>query len=183
MELICIYGAPATGKYTVAKKLQEKTGYKLFHNHLTADLAGSIFESGTIQYSELATSLRLLTIEQCIKNKLPGLIMTYAYGLETFEGRYDDDFIKEVIKINKTGKTVFIKLECSKEEQLNRLNLPSRKEFGKLTDKNILKNIEAKYKTDKIIPFVDSFIIDTSSLSPQETTKKIVEKYEIKQNY
>jgi len=175
MELIFIYGAPAIGKYTVAKELQEKTGYKLFHNHLTADLAGSIFESGTMQYSELAASLRLLVIEQCVKNKLPGLIMTYAYGLETFEGKYDDDFIKEMIKINETGKIVFVKLECSKEEQLKRLNLPSRKEFNKLTDKNILKNIEAKYETNKTIPFVDSTVIDNSSLAPEETAKKIAD--------
>jgi dephospho-CoA kinase len=174
MELIFIYGAPATGKYTVAKALQDKTGYKLFHNHLTADLAGSIFESGTIQYSELATSIRLQIIELCVKNKLSGLIMTYAYGLETFEGKYDDDFIKKMININKTGKTVFVKLECSKEEQLKRLNLPSRKEFKKLTDKNILENIEAKHKTDKTVPFVDSFVIDDSTLSPEETVKKIL---------
>lgn len=44
MELVVIYGAPGVGKLTVARELARKTGYKLFHNHLTVDLVKSLFD-------------------------------------------------------------------------------------------------------------------------------------------
>ncbi|HIJ11483.1 TPA: hypothetical protein HA278_05490, partial [Candidatus Woesearchaeota archaeon] len=47
MIFVLIYGPMAVGKLTVAKELVKLTGYKLFHNHLTVDLVGSIFEWGT----------------------------------------------------------------------------------------------------------------------------------------
>jgi len=47
MRLIFIYGPPATGKLTVAKELAKLTKYKIFHNHLTVDLIGSVLKFGT----------------------------------------------------------------------------------------------------------------------------------------
>ncbi|MEO1956129.1 MAG: AAA family ATPase, partial [Gammaproteobacteria bacterium] len=37
MKVIFLYGPPASGKLTIAKKLADKTGISLFHNHLTFD--------------------------------------------------------------------------------------------------------------------------------------------------
>ena len=48
MKLIVLYGPPAAGKYTIAKAVAEKTGYKLFHNYLTVDLLKSV-----IRYTRL----------------------------------------------------------------------------------------------------------------------------------
>jgi hypothetical protein len=42
MNLLYLYGPPATGKLTVAKDVSALTGYHLFHNHLTLDLAREI---------------------------------------------------------------------------------------------------------------------------------------------
>ena len=45
MQLVFIHGAPAVGKLTVARELAALTGFRLFHNHLTVDLAGSVFSA------------------------------------------------------------------------------------------------------------------------------------------
>ena len=43
MNLIFIYGPPATGKLTIATELAALTGYTLFHNHPSLNLAREIF--------------------------------------------------------------------------------------------------------------------------------------------
>lgn len=176
MKLIFIYGAPATGKYTIAKELQSLTKFPLLHNHLTSDLASSVYECGTEEYSALSYKLRLTIIDEYIKSGVNGLIMTYAYGLETYHGRDDDDFIRQIIEKNKGGKTIFVKLECPQEEQLKRVASKSRKEFGKITDPKLLQSIQSEYETNKTIPFVESMIINTNTLSPNESAKQIAER-------
>ena len=38
MKLVILYGPPGVGKLTVGRELAARTGFKLFHNHLTVDL-------------------------------------------------------------------------------------------------------------------------------------------------
>ena len=47
MKLIYLHGPPAAGKYTIAKALETKIGARIFHNHLTIDVAKAIFDFGT----------------------------------------------------------------------------------------------------------------------------------------
>ena len=47
MKLIFLHGAPASGKYTIAKGLQERWGVLNFHNHLTVEAAGEPGEKRT----------------------------------------------------------------------------------------------------------------------------------------
>ena len=58
MKLVFLYGPPAVGKFTVAKELAALTGFKLFHNHLTVDVATSIFEHGVVLDALLVATLR-----------------------------------------------------------------------------------------------------------------------------
>ena len=46
MKLVFLYGSPGVGKLTVAEALSRLTGYKVFHNHLTANIAHLLFEIG-----------------------------------------------------------------------------------------------------------------------------------------
>ena len=59
MKVIFLYGPPASGKLTIAKKLAEKTGISLFHNHLTFDLAEVLYEPFTQPFYDYCADLRL----------------------------------------------------------------------------------------------------------------------------
>ncbi|KKQ55789.1 MAG: hypothetical protein US74_C0023G0015 [Parcubacteria group bacterium GW2011_GWA2_38_13] len=182
MKILVIYGPPAVGKYTVAKEVARLTGYKLFHNHLTADLASLFFRYGTRQYSDLVQSFRLHLIKSVIKEKsLKGIMLTFAYGLETHGGKTDNQFIKKITTIvqGKKEKIFFVKLTCNLNELRKRLKNPSRKKYNKLHQVKIFNHIEKNYNIDSIIPFVSSFIIDNTRLSPSATAKLIIKRYNL----
>jgi ATP-dependent 26S proteasome regulatory subunit len=82
MKLVFIYGAPGTGKFTVARELAQLTGYRLFHNHLTVDLAQTLFDFGTPEYLEYVRFLRRDAFERAAKQRV-SLIFTFWYSRES----------------------------------------------------------------------------------------------------
>jgi broad-specificity NMP kinase len=176
MKLLILYGSPATGKFTVAKELSKMTGYPLFHNHMVADLASSIFPFGTKGYSDLSSRLRLVIVARAVKNRLPGMIVTFTYGVETFKGKRDNVLLKQMSALvkNACGKAYFIKFSASNEALKKRLTDPSRKKFKKLTSYNALQKLRAKYRMDAAVPFTNSISVKTTAKSPRQTAKLIV---------
>jgi hypothetical protein len=43
MRVVYLYGPPGVGKLTVGTELAALTGFRLFHNHLTVNLATAVF--------------------------------------------------------------------------------------------------------------------------------------------
>lgn len=181
MKLIIIYGPPAVGKLTVARKLEKITGYKLFHNHLSVDLAYSLFLSGTKAYSDFVEKIRLEAIEAAAKNKIKGMIFTFVYGVETYGGKTDDMFIKKIVRIVKKykGQVYFVKLSCEEKELRKRLKHPLRKEFKKLNNVAILNSIRKKIDIDSVIPFVENQTIDNTLLSAKKVAAMVKKYYKL----
>jgi guanylate kinase len=46
LHLIVLFGPAAVGKMTVGLELQHRTGLRLFHNHMSVDLALHFFPFG-----------------------------------------------------------------------------------------------------------------------------------------
>lgn len=138
MLLIILYGPPASGKQTVGKALSELTGFPLLHNHLIADLASSIFEYGTEEYVSLSKDLRIRALKVAIESDKPGIIMTFAYGSETKEGKDDDKILRHLQALVKRskGKVIFIQLISERNTLVARVSSKSRKVHNKLTSKN-----------------------------------------------
>ena len=79
MKLVFIYGLPGTGKLTVARALAKLTGDRLFHNHLTVDLAASLFAHGSPEYMEYVRSLRLEAFARAAAAKVD-LVFMFWYS-------------------------------------------------------------------------------------------------------
>ncbi len=178
MNLVFIYGSPATGKLTVATELAKLTGYKLFHNHLTVDLVESLFEFGTERASRLSAKFRLEMFEEAGKAKLPGIIFTYVYVKDS-----DDKFVTQVINTQKTygGAVMFVLLNCKKEELSKRVENDSRKNFTKVQEADKLNELFRKYEMTSPVPHQKSLIIDNTNLSPQKVAKQIIQAYKLPQ--
>ncbi len=172
MKLIFLYGPPAVGKYTVAKSLSEKTGYKLFHNHATVDLVESVFPFGTKDFWNLVDKIRLDFFELAAKENIPGLIFTFVYAKDS-----DDAFVKKIIDkvTSNKGEIIFIQLFCEREYLLKRVTEDSRKQFQKIKTVESLLEILEKHNLFDSMPFVKSYKIDNTKLSVDETVKRALE--------
>jgi len=172
MKLIVIYGPPAAGKYTIASKLTEKTGYKLFHNHLTIDLLKSVFEFGSPGFFKLSMEMRLDIFELAAKQNIPGIIFTYVY-----EKDKDDHFIHSLLEkvIDNGGEVQFFQIYCEKEELLKRVHEESRKKFQKVKSEEGLLKILGEGDMTSPISFVKSTRIDNTHLSVEETLQRVVQ--------
>ncbi len=181
MKLVFLYGPPASGKLTVAKELAKLTGYKLFHNHLTADLVAPLFPFGTKEYSELVHKIRLLFFEAAAKSRIAGMIFTFVYAIETFGGKSDDEFVRKVMSAveKRKGRVFLVKLTCSRKELFKRLKAESRNAHGKLKSPKVLREIMSNNRLDEVVPFGKTLVIDNTKLSPRKTAEKIIKHYRL----
>lgn len=172
MKLIFLYGPPASGKYTIAKAIAEKLGYKLFHNHLTVDLAKGVFDYGTKPFWELVHKIRLDIFEKAAKENISGMIFTYVYEKDS-----DDSFVKQVLeKVNSNGgEIIFIQIYCDKKTLLKRVREDSRKQFQKVKTEEELLEMLSHGDLFSEIPFVKNNKIDNTNLTITETIKKALE--------
>jgi hypothetical protein len=174
MKLIVIYGPPAVGKLTVAKELEKLIGFKLFHNHLTTNIARLIFKISSKKIA-LHRKLRLVCIEAAAEGNI-NLIFTYCYA-----GKNSNSFVKKMVhSVNKNkGKVLFVQLSCEKNEQYKRVKNISRKKYKKINDADLLKNKLNKIDFFQSIPVKNNLIIDNTKISAKKAALMIKEHYKL----
>jgi hypothetical protein len=169
--LIFIYGLPATGKLTVARKLAAKTGFKLFHNHLVVDLLLSVFEFGSPEFAQLREDIWLSVIKSACAARPPGLIFTFAP-----ERTVRQSFIGEVERVISEGKGSihFVELTCPLGDLKRRMVNPSRSEFGKLSSVELFEQLRADGAFNSPVMPAAQVRIDTSVFAPAEAAEEIL---------
>jgi hypothetical protein len=176
MKLIFLHGMPGVGTLTVGRELAKQTGFKLFHNHLTVDLVGSVFEFGTLSFVELREKIWLDVFSEAVASDLEGLIFTFA-----FERTVRSNFIESVRNTVERpgGEVLFIKLQCSPAELEKRLTHSSREKFGKLTSLDQFRELEEAGVFADLGVTPNRLVVDTSRLSPSDTATRIVNELEL----
>src|SRR5712691_8790797 len=76
MDLVYVYGPPAVGKFTVAARLADLTGYAFFHNHLSIDCALPVFDFGTDAFWRLVHEIRFSTIQAARARTAASFLLT-----------------------------------------------------------------------------------------------------------
>src|ERR1700722_14714607 len=109
MQLVFIYGQPASGKLTVARELAALTGLPVFHNHLIVDAVGAVFPFGSEPFVRLRESLWLRVIGEAASAGR-SLIFTFAPEPSVaadFPGR-----VRSLVE-DRGGEVVFVALEVT----------------------------------------------------------------------
>jgi len=128
MNFVIIFGPLAVGKMTVGQELEKITDLKLFHNHMTIELVLPYFDMDSPSFKKLVKAFRILMFEEVAKSKLPGLIFTYVWQLDS---KNDCTFIDTIVKIfeQENATVCFVELEASVEVRLERNRSPNRLKY------------------------------------------------------
>lgn len=174
MKLLFLYGPPASGKLTIAEKLSERTGIPLFHNHLSRDIVKDIYGSDLRKHYDLVDQIRFDVLGHCAKHQTD-LIFTYVY-----EGADDDENVRQYIETieSNDGEVLFVELTADRDDLIDRVSNESRTRYKKLTDPEVMTKITENLDIYSI-PFVDSLMINTSQLNPDESTNFIIKELEL----
>ncbi len=171
MNLICLYGPPASGKLTIAEELSAKTGFKLFHNHLTQDLAREIYPDFGSQRFSLVSRLRLDVFEYAAENDTD-LIFTFVYSGDEDDKQFIANTIETVTKHN--GNVHFVRINAPIETLLERVANESREKYHKLKDADILRTSLSRYDMNAEVENTSTLAVDTSTTEPHDAVEKII---------
>jgi hypothetical protein len=173
MKLLFIYGPPAAGKLTVANEIAGRTGFKVFHNHLTIDAILPVFEFGSPSFGKLVSQMRAETIAEAARQNV-NLIYTFCYA----KGMDDDHIGTITSAVEDNGGTVcFVLLKCSVDELNRRVTSQSRTDFKKVHDAETLGTILDNHDLFSTVPERESLIVDNTSLSPHAAAEMIIEHF------
>ena len=176
MKLILIYGSPAVGKLTVARKLGKQTDYKVFHNHLTIDAVVPVFEFGSKSFWKLVHQFRIDTIAEAARENVD-LVYTFCYAKD-----FDDAHVEEVEKavVENGGELCLVLLTAERSEIERRVLEESRLKYKKAATLELLHGFWEKFELFSPVNDRESLIIDNTNLSAEETAKRIIEHFDLK---
>lgn len=175
MKLIIIHGPPAAGKLTVSRELAVRTGFKVFHNHISIDCVKPVFEFGSPPFNRLIEHIRFGVIAEAARENVD-LIHTFVYAF----GEDDEHFTKLIASAEDNGGEVYsVLLICDDETRRQRIVADERKQIGKLTDPDSIDMSREKFDLFSPLPGRDTLIIDTTDVAPDEAATRIIEHYRL----
>jgi shikimate kinase len=175
-QLLYLYGPPAVGKLTIGELVSARTGWPLFHNHLTIDAISPILPFGSPPFISLLHRVRLDVIETAIGAGV-SLIFTNSSVWEGADGRERFETFASSVRtgVARAGGTAsFVWLTAPVAVLEQRLANASRREHGKLLDVRRLH--EMLDGRDDSPLSGDDLCIDTSRSAPDVAAQAIVER-------
>lgn len=184
-NLVIIFGPPAVGKMTVGRALAQRTGLKLFHNHMTIELALQFFDYGQPAFNRLVYDFRQRIFEEVLASDLPGLIFTWVWALEL---ESDRNYIEKLITLfeSKGAQISFVELTAPLETLLERNQHPERLEHKpskrnlQQSEKNLQETVSHyKINSDGDFPFARHLKIDNQDRSPESVAQEICQYFSL----
>ena len=147
--VLFVVGPPAVGKMSVAQAIAERTGLRLFHNHISIELALRYFDYGTPAFHRISGSIRRQIVEEVAASDLPGLLFTYVWAFDLAEDRETVEEYARPFR-ERGGRVLFLELEASQAERLRRnvgasrlAEKPSKRDL-EASERNLLE-LDARY--------------------------------------
>jgi hypothetical protein len=171
--LVYLYGPPASGKLTIAEQLVERTGFRLFHNHLTVNAVAPVFPFGTDAFSEVLHRLRLDVFATAARHGID-LIFTNNSAWSGVSGRADfvafAERVESAVREN-GGRTVFVQIAAPQLVLEERVSGSSRVGHGKLVDVQRLRELLRTHDPSPL--HATDLRVDSSKVSPTEAAARI----------
>jgi shikimate kinase len=172
--VLLLYGLPACGKRTIAKKIADDHKMVLLDNHFFNNIVYpyvGVDSETRVDISRYVYNIRqnFLDVVEKYSNKQNGYVFTNVL-LDTPEDK------QAVISLKKFAYSlgyefIPVYLYCDEESVKERINLPGRAENHKLTDYSLYEEF---INTTKFLSLEDSLSINTTENNIDESCEKIV---------
>ncbi len=184
--LLFVVGPPAVGKMSVGQAITERTGLRLFHNHISIELALRYFDYGTPAFRRIDSEIRRQIIEEVAASDLPGLVFTFVWA---FNLPADQAVVDEyAMPFRARGaRVLFVELEAPQAERLKRNECVSRlaEKPSKLdleASRRRLLEADAGYQLNsggKFDERQDYLRINNTLLTPGEVADRVIEHFDL----
>lgn len=190
MQLLVIFGPPAVGKMTIGRRVVERSGFRLFHNHALIEPLLEVFDYGTPPFVRLLREMRQQVVEEAAASETD-LVLTYVWGLE-LEGDVEELSQQIAAYVERGAVVSFVELAADLQTRLERNRTEHRlaekrsKRDLAWSDSNVRDMERHVMNTDvepegKALPGLRllgqhrHFRLDTSQLTPEQSADRIVE--------
>ena len=190
MQLVVIFGPPAVGKMTIGRRVVERSGFRLFHNHALIEPLLEVFDYGTPPFVRLLREMRQQVVEEAAASGTD-LVLTYVWGLE-LPGDVEE-LSQQIAAYVKRGAVVsFVELAADLQTRLERNRTEHRlaekrsKRDLAWSDSNV-RDMERHVMNTDVEPAGDAlpglrllgqhrhYRLDTSQLTPEQSAERILE--------
>lgn len=182
--LLVVVGPPAVGKMTVGKELSRRTGFRLFHNHMSVEPVLRLFEFGTEPFRRLVEGFRCSVFDEVAQSDLPGLIFTWVWAFDlpsdaTTIERYSSPFRERGSRI------LFVELEATLEERLRRneteyrlAEKPSKRDIESSRHRLLAHESRHRFNSGGEFDDREDWIrLDTTALDPTEVADIVIRRF------
>jgi len=169
MKLVFIWGGPASGKLTIARELERLTGLPVFHNHLVVDALLERLPFGAPEFVRLREAMWMAGFETAISAG-QSLIFTFQP-----EPTVEPGFAGRVVDLVSAGggEARFARILVSQDEQERRIGNDSRREFGKLVSRDLLRDLRDSFlASEQEMPAAD-LVIDSDLDDPETAARRM----------
>jgi hypothetical protein len=184
--LLFVVGPSAVGKMSVGQAITERTGLRLFYNHLSIELALRYFDYGTPAFRRIDGEIRRRILEEVAVSDLPGLVFTFVWA---FDLPADQAVVDEyAMPFRARGaRVLFVELEAPQTERLKRNECvsrlaakPSMRDLK--ASRSRLLEIDARYQLNSGGRFderQDWLRINNTFLTPGEVADRVIEHFDL----
>ena len=182
-KLVIILGPHAVGKMTVCQELAKHTGLRLFHNHMSIELARKLFSHSEKEWGILNNTIRQTVFELFAKGDFPGLIFTYMCA---FDLPSEFEYLQKLIGLFKENGAECCVVELCADFDVRLIRNKSENRLLHKESKRDLEWSEAEmrrtseeYRLNSYegeeLPFENYMKLDNTNLPPEEAALKIME--------
>jgi len=177
MILLVLHGAPATGKYTIARELAALTGAQLYHNHEVVDPILEQHLFGSPEFVAERDRAWRAGLRERLGAGGPGVIFTFNP-----ENSVPQEFVDWLFgELPKETRATLHSVELVATEAAieARLGSDQRKGFRKLTDVALYRYLrEAGAFATPVMPRTD-LRLNTETCTPSEAAREIASKFNL----
>lgn len=171
MRLLFLYGRPAVGKLTIARAVAARTGARLFHNHLTVNLALSLYAFGSPGFVELREQIWSAVFSRAVADRLPLLIFTFNPE-NTVPQRFVDELFAKITAAG--GEVIPVEILAGEKEIEARLGSESRRLEGKTLDAGTYRKLRDTGAFDSPVIPSPRLRLDTGAMDAAAAADRIV---------